>query len=466
MHPDDSRDGAERRRAVGGSFGGRVAGVLGTRFAQLASTLLVSFLLASLLGPADRGVYALVIVVPTTLFAIGQLGLPSAMVYHAGRGGRLLDLERQSVLLGLLVSAVVIVPTVVLLPVLERSVLRAVPPDLVAVALAAVPLRVVATLAGSTLYGRGRFRAYNLILALQSALWVGLVLGLVGVLRAGVPGALAAYLLFVGAGTVAVLVRLHREARAGSDGEPVSGLAVLGYGLRLYPATLGTFFGYRVDVFLLGWLVGSPSEIGVYAVAVSLAELVFNVPDAVGTVLFPRVAAAQAGEAHRLAPAMTRMTVLATAAAALALVPLTWGVLTVLLPEYGRGLAVLLLLLPGIVALSAAKVLTSYLSGINRLAWLTVAAGTSLIVNVAANLVLIPGAGILGAAAASLISYTAYGALMVAFASRTSGNPWTSFVVPRPDDARRLVRSARRLAGRPVGDHARDIESPERADEA
>jgi O-antigen/teichoic acid export membrane protein len=423
---------------------------------QLACTLAVSFLLARLLGPDGRGVYTLLVLVPTTLFALGQLGLTSAMVFHAGRGGRLADLERHTLILGLGVSAVVVAGALIVLPVLEPTALRLAPPDLLRLALLAVPLRLVATLGGSVLYGRHMFRAYNLILALQSVLGLLLVLLLVGLLGGGVDGALAAYLLFLGFGTVAVVLYLDGvrrrderlvETSGGSTeaGVPVSARQVTSYGLRLYPATVGTFFGYRADVFLLGWLLASASDIGVYAVAVSLAELVFNVPDAVSTVLFPRIATASRTEADELAPSMARMTILVTAAAALALVPVAWVALRVLLPAFVAGMPALIVILPGIVALSVAKVLTSYLSGIERLAPVTTAAVASLVLNVLANLVLIPGFGIVGAAAASLVSYTAYAVLMVGFASRASGASWWLFVIPQADDVRRLASAARRL---------------------
>ncbi|HYN70232.1 MAG TPA: polysaccharide biosynthesis C-terminal domain-containing protein [Candidatus Eisenbacteria bacterium] len=443
-------------RAIDVTFAGRVAGVLGTRLVQLACTLAVSFLLARLLGPDGRGVYTLLVLVPTTLFALGQLGLTSAMVFNAGRGGRLADLERHTLTLGLGVSVVVVAAALTVLPALEPTALRLAPPDLLRIALLALPLRLVATLAGSVLYGRHMFRAYNLILAVQSVLSVVLVVVLVGLLGSGVDGALAAYLLFLAFGTVAVVLYLDGVRRAedrvaaatGPSAEadvPVSAREIAGYGLRLYPATVGTFFGYRADVFLLAWLLGSASDIGVYAVAVSLAELVFNVPDAVSTVLFPRIAAASRTEADRLAPAMARMTILVTAAAAVAVVPAAWIALSVLLPAFLPGMAALIVILPGIVALSVAKVLTSYLSGIERLAPVTTAAVASLGVNLGANLVLIPAFGIVGAAAASLVSYTAYAVLMIKFASDASSCSWRDFLVPQTGDVRRLASSIVRL---------------------
>ena len=430
------------------TFASRVAGVLGTRLVQLGSTIAVSFLLARLLGPDGRGIYAVLILLPTTLFAFGQLGLTSAMTFYAGRGVRMADLERQTWGLSIGVSVVVVGVALLALPSLEQNVLRVAPDDLLRVALLALPLRLVATLGGSVLYGRQRFRAYNLILAAQSVLGVVLVVAIVGVLGAGVRGALAAYLLFLAAGTLGVVAYLDRIRRGAGDGTMrVTAGDLLGYGLRLYPASLGTFFGYRADVFLLGWLLGSATEIGIYAVAVSLAELVFNVPDAVSTVLFPRIASASRDEADRLAPAMARATVLVTGLAAIALMPAAWLALRLLLPAFVDGMPALVILLPGIVSLSLAKVLTSYLSGIERLAPVTSAAVASLAVNLGANLALIPTWGIVGAAAASLLSYTLYAVLMVRFASQATGAPWQAFVAPRAEDAVRLGAGLRRLAG-------------------
>lgn len=430
------------------TFAGRVAGVLGTRLIQLGSTIAVSFLLARLLGPEGRGVYAVLILLPTTLFAFGQLGLTSAMVFYAGRGVRVADLERHTLGLAIGVSAVVVAGALLALSSLEQNILRVAPDDLLRLALVALPLRLVATLGGSVLYGLQRFRAYNLILAAQSLLGVVLVVAIVGILGAGVGGALAAYLLFLAIGTLAVVAYLDRvrRAAAGNSAQRVSAGELLGYGLRLYPASLGTFFGYRADVFLLGWLLGSPTEIGIYAVAVSLAELVFNVPDAVSTVLFPRIASASREEADRLAPAMARATVIVTGLAAIAVIPAAWLALRLILPAFVDGMPALVVLLPGIVSLSVAKILTSYLSGIEQLAPVTTAAVASLVVNLGANLALIPARGIVGAAAASLLSYTVYAVLMVRFASKASGAPWHAFVVPRTEDAARLGTGLRRLA--------------------
>ena len=424
-----------------------VAGVFGTRIAQLASNLVVTYLLARLLGPDGRGVYAVLILLPNTLFAIGQFGLPSAMVFHAGRGDRVSALARLTFILGVPTCIVLVGGTLLLLPALEGSVLRTAPDNLLRLALLAVPLRLMTTLAGSILYGLGWFRRYNTILTVQSVLAIVFVLALVGLTGGGVDGALAAYLLMLGIGSLAVFAVLGRavsEAKGGGD-VPVRGL--IGYSLGLYPATVAQFLGYRADVFLLGWLQGSAVQIGLYSIGVSIGELVFNVPDAVSTVLFPRMAGATREEAGRLAPAAARTTMLVTAAAALVTVPAAWIAIALLLPDFLGGIPALIVILPGIVTLSLGKVLTSYLSGISELRAITIAAVAALVANLVANLLLIPPFGIVGAAASSLLSYTLNAALMVAAASKAAGVPAADFVVPRGEDFRRLLLLAHRVLG-------------------
>ena len=82
------------------SFSSLVARVYATRLLQFACTVAVAFLLARLLGPDGRGVYSLLLLLPSTLFAVGQLGLPSALTFYAGAGRSLRSLVVAAIGLG------------------------------------------------------------------------------------------------------------------------------------------------------------------------------------------------------------------------------------------------------------------------------------------------------------------------------------------------------------------------------
>ena len=95
------------------------------------------------------------------------------------------------------------------------------------------------------------------------------------------------------------------------------------------------------------------------------------------------------------------------------------------------------LLLPGIVFMAAAKVISSYLSGIGKPIYTTYIAAGAVIVTVILDLLLIPPYGISGAAIASSITYTGTAIASVWLLKVESGAGWLeSLVVKREDFAR------------------------------
>jgi Membrane protein involved in the export of O-antigen and teichoic acid len=429
---------------------------LATRVTQFVIGFGTSFLMARLLGPDGRGVYYLVVLTPSMLFALGQFGLPSAVSFFAGRGRSGRSLQRLSLVLAGVLAAALLAATIPAVPFLTRSMLRAAPPDLLRLALISLPLQFVASFGGALLIGRQTMRRYNVILVLQSAGALLSVVVLVGVLGMGVTGAVIGNLIVAAAGALAITIEARRVTRNDPETRPVRLGELARYGAKLYPASLSSFFSYRADVFLLGLLLGDAGAIGLYSMAVSLAELTFFVPDSVSTVFFPRVAAAERASADEMTPLVSRFTVMVTALSVVGLVPAAFVLVRVILPAFTASLPAFLVILPGIVALSVAKVLSSYISGLGLPLPVAAASVSALIVNVIANLLLIPLWGIVGASAASLVSYTIHAAILVAMASRLTRRGWMDFLIPGPPEARRLRDGLVKVIGglRPSADGA------------
>ncbi|HEX6128518.1 MAG TPA: polysaccharide biosynthesis C-terminal domain-containing protein [Candidatus Limnocylindria bacterium] len=431
-------------------FARRVAGVFVTRLLQFASTIAVAFLLARLLGPEGRGAYSLVLLLPSTLFALAQLGLPSAVTYFAGSGRSMRSLVVIAVASTVALTALLVPVALAVLPALEEGVFQAAPADLLRLALLALPIQLGASLFGSILWGRQLVRRYTLILAAQSIGSLVMVIVLVGMAGLGVFGALLGYLLVTGASAAAVILTVRRSGLA-EEAEPVQRpparpRELLGYGLRLYPASLTTFLSYRSDLFLLGLLLGDAGAIGLYTLAVSLAEIVFHVPDAIATILYPRVAGAQREEADRIAPSISRFSLLVTILAAAALIPTAIVAVLVILPDFAGSIDPFLVLVPGTIALSVSKVVSGYVSGLGRPLPVGIIAIVALVANIVLNLVLIPPLGITGAALASLISYGAHALMMSAVASRLAHTSMGAFLLPGRAEAGLLVGRLRDLA--------------------
>jgi O-antigen/teichoic acid export membrane protein len=428
------------------TFSSQVARVYATRLLQFGCTVAVALMLARLLGPEGRGVYSLLLLLPSTLFAIGQLGLPSAITYFAGAGRSLGSLVAAAAVLGTTLAGVLLALSLLAIPWLQPVLFQAAPVELLQVAALALPIQFAASFFGSILWGRQLVRPYSRVLVVQSVAWLVAVAGLVGIGELGVAGALASYLLVTGGGAVAVVGLVLRERSrekadtkaSGTAAPPVRLGSLLGYGIRLYPAGLSTFLSYRVDLFLLSAMRGDAAAIGLYALAVSLAEITFQVPDSVATLFYPRVAGAERAEADRMAPSMSRFTLLVTAIAAVALIPAAWLAIRIVLPSFEQSMVPFLILLPGTVALGVSKVLSGYVSGLGRPEPVGAIAIVALCVNLGVNVLLIPPLGIPGAALASMTSYTVHALLTIALASRLSGARPLEFITPGRAELRRL----------------------------
>jgi O-antigen/teichoic acid export membrane protein len=431
-------------------FARRVAGVFATRVAQFVIGFANSFLLARLLGPAGRGAYYLVTLTPSTIFSLGQFGLPSAISFFSGKGRSTRSMLLTSLATGLVLAGVLLAGTWLLLPWLEENVLQAAPSDLVRIALISLPFQFVAAFAGSMLIGRQILRNYNIILVSQSVLALSLTIVVVGVLGLGVAGAVVANLAVAVAGALAVLAESRRVTRSDPSAHesPVHPGELLSYGLKLYPASVTSFFSYRADVYLLGWLLADPVAIGLYSLAVSMAELTFFVPDSVSTVFFPRIAGAERVSANEMAPMVCRFTVLITILSAIGLIPVAYAAVYLILPAFSGSLPAFLVILPGVVALSVSKILSSYVSGLGLPTPIAITSSGALVLNVVANIALIPRFGIVGSSAASLISYTAHATVLVAISTRLSNRPFHAFVVPGRGEWRRLLMGLTELLSR------------------
>jgi O-antigen/teichoic acid export membrane protein len=432
-----------------GAFSERVVVLMVGQILASGIGILNGFLFARLLGPAAKGDYYLLVLPPATMMVLVQLGLPQALGFYAARG-QTRGMLRKAISLATVLSLVAIAVVAALLPWLRETILKGLDPVLVVAALCAIPLLVVATFTTSIVTALKAVRWYAAIQVTQAVASTTLVILFIGVLGLGVPGAVVIYLvaasiLTIGcwAGALRALATVPRPSR-------LTYRELFRFGLPLYPGSITTFLSYRVDAYLLAALMADASApLGYYSMAVTLAEMVFLVPNAVSSVFFPHVAGVARETADRDVLVVTRVTLLLTGVAALALVPMATMLVQGLLPA-------LYVLLPGVVALSITKVLSDYLSGLGLTGTTSAVTILAFIINVAANLILIPRFGIVGASAASLVSYAASSIVITLIAARLAHAPARSFLIPRLADVRfvltTVVALTHRVRGRDVPD--------------
>jgi O-antigen/teichoic acid export membrane protein len=438
-------------------FARRVATVFSAKIVVFGFGLITTIFVNRLLGPVGKGAFVAVSSLPALVGTVGVFGLPNAINYFAARGVSVRGLLKASILLVAVISSVMIVVLWFALPFLEGNILsaateklgRADGDQLLRIILITIPTGWLASFAGTILYGRHEVKIYTAIMVGQAIATLVVLVTAVGVLKLGVQGAVAGSVVVSLLGALAVLVSVLHVAKRNPDGDPVPVRSMLGYGARVYPASITGYFNYRADVFIIQALMAdSAGPLGLYSMAVTMAELIFYIPDAVTTIFLPTVAGTTATDADSKLGRVSRMTVLVTFSCALALIPVAWVGVHLVLPKYNDCIPAFLVLLPGVLSLSLGKIMTSYVNGRGRPGPISVCAAITLILNLVANIILIPQYGIVGAAASSLISYSVMAGLMLVVACRLSHQSPVALVVPRREEFAVLLDVSKRLVAR------------------
>src|SRR5438309_3222798 len=396
------------------SEGGRIMGLvqagtitLASRVAVFILSLVAGVILARALGPTGRGIYALALLLPSVLMLAVNLGVGNALIYYLARRTYAIDaMIGQLISLAIILGAAGTVVLVAFSVLFGHVALPGVPQNLVLIAGAAIPLGLFFYFCLSFTQGMQAFVAFNSLYLINAAALVVFLAGLL-IVPGSVTVAVAAWSLSWVPTALLGLYWLTRWGRLNIRFETKLTKSLLRFGIVGYLAFITNYLNFRLDTFLVN-IFKNATQVGYYAVAVSLAETIWYVSTAASTVLAPRVAAGETEETDRTTGQVSRTVFAVSLAAALALgiaAPLIIRIL------FGTGFAPSVmgvwLLLPGVVSLSVARVLSSYLLGRNRQQVDFVASLAGLVVTLAMDLLLIPRYGFAGAAAASSVAYTA-----------------------------------------------------------
>jgi O-antigen/teichoic acid export membrane protein len=415
--------------------------------------LLISVLLSRGLGTEARGIYSVVLLLPTFLVTFLNLGIGPATTYHIGRDpNRMIAILRNNLALSIWISAFSIVTGVLLILFAGQALFPGAPQSLLLLSLAAIPITLQQSFLITIFQGLEDFKAYNLVLMTPHLIMLALVILLIWVFPLGVLGALLAYL---GGNLTALLVAavlLWKKAA----GAPIFSLKVersyaremLDYGLRSHFANILAFFNYRADVFLLNLLAGA-GPVGIYSVAVAIGERLWLLPNSVSTVLLPRIASMEGSEKERklLTPMMSRYVLWFSLLLAIPVFLLAnWGIVLLYSEEFAQSALALRLLLPGIVAMSVTKILANDISGRGHPGINSYQSAVTFAVNVILNLFLIPRFGVSGVAVASSISYSLLAILKIITYFRMTNVSLRKILLLDTDDIKRIYRSSAALA--------------------
>jgi antigen flippase len=426
------------------------AAVLGTAATNAILALIAlttGVLAARLLGPEGRGHLAAAQAVGGLLGAIGALALGEALVFFVGRRVRSpMVVLRTATVVATASTTALIGLAWMIMPALLRGQPAAIDPSR-AYCLIGVPF-VLVGFPITLMRALERYSAWNMLRLLPPLCWLAALIFFTVTRRMDVETLVFAFvgLQMLLVPLVWLLARRPEPGSAKLDFTLVS--PMLRYGAPLFLATLPQALNVRFDQVLIA-NVESADQLGVYAVSVSWAGLGLPLMAAIGSVLFPRMAAMDLtdakgtlGRSSRAGMIVAILIGVTSAISAPVLVPLL----------FGKSFAVPILL-P--IVLSAATsllglnlIIEEGLRGLGEPRSVLVGEVAGLTVTVALLLSLVSRLGIIGAAVASVAGYATVTAALAWRIKVRNDLSATDLLLPRRGDLSDILNRCRVLTAR------------------
>ncbi len=424
--------------------------VVGLRISGYAVGFAASILIARAVGPTGRGLYAYPVALLGLVMALAHLGLEFAQVHLAAQGKDLRHMWADATVFSLVAGTVcwAVVAGVVAI---DPHVTGGLPLSWIAIPMGLVPFLLM------SLYWANLLQLDGRLVAATWASWFGVALqtAAIGILFFAhelTPfSVLLLQWLTNGSAWLFLLLACRRAGLVNLRVDPALFRRSLAFGVKAYVAQIFFYLVLRIDQVLVAHYAGY-RQLGLYALATTVAELLWLLTDPLAGAMIPHVVRARTGDDRRLSFSTARLSLSILMIAAIG----GWFLAPLVVPViYGAGFAgavpALRLLLPGVVALGATKSLGSVLVKQGRMLIVSVLGLCALGLNIVLNLALLPRIGIRGASIASSVCYAGLALSYVAISRRRGVAGWRD-LVPRASDLHllgrvRLGRRASRSAG-------------------
>ncbi|MFC1912772.1 flippase [Chloroflexota bacterium] len=426
-----------------------IASVLVTNVLILLLGIPTSIIIARVLGPHGKGIYTLVTLVPSLLLQLGNIGLASANTYFVGRKRfSLADITSNSLVFGLAASALLAILFLIAYQFFLYPFFTDVKPLFLYLILLGLPFSFIYIYFLHILLAKLKVKEYNSLRILQTLLMLIGVALLLLFFNGEIFSLILLSLFISGIAFGIVYFLVNRMTKVEFLLKTNILKESLKYGVKVHLSNIFTFLNYRLDMLLVSYFIGA-TQVGFYSLAVGIAEMVWFIQSAVKTIIFPVVASADPSKSSEIAAEASRHTLFLSLLACLGLgIIAKWAIEVVYGSEFLPSYMPLLILLPGIIAVSVGAVAAAYLAGVGKPIFATYASLVSMGVNVGLNLIFIPKWGTTGAALATSISYTLVSFILIFYFSNSSGVKLKDILLVRLGDIKLYLEIAKRLAHR------------------
>lgn len=418
-------------------FARDVLGVFNSNVFSIIAGFLASIVLARVLGPDNYGIYITLIIIPTIVVSITHLGIRGSAVFHVGKGkfnrdelvSSILFLWIMASILGIIISAIAYYfynePNFTML--------------LIALVLFVIPGQLAIIYFGGIFLGNDEISRANQMNWITNSINLGLIIILVWGVGMGILGAVISFLVSGSIVAIYGLILLSKSYHVRFRVHRKVLKSLLRLGILFSVSFFILQLNYRVDILLIEKLRGA-TEVGIYSIGASIAEQLWQLPLAVGIVVFSRTANTEDREAMtETTGVLLRLSFIFSIGLAIVMffvvpffVPLIFG------DEYIASIRIIQLILPGIIMVVMFRILSGHLAGLGRPEITLYVFLPALILNILLNLLWIPDYGGEGAAMATNVSYTAGSIGYLIIYSRILKVPLKDILIIKREDITRM----------------------------
>jgi len=270
-------------------FGRMAIETFATRVLLMGMGLITSVIVARILGPEGRGLYAVAASVGALGVQFGNLGLHASNTYQVAKNQRFLPaLLANTLIVSFGLGGFIAAAIWMLFSIWPES--APVQGILLGLSLTYIPFGLGYMLLQNLLLGIQKIREYNIVELANKVLVIGLV-GLATIL-----GSVNAGTVF-STGIIAMgicLILMIWLMKTSLSCFPLPSLSILRenihYGIKVYLTDFFSFLALRMNLLIVQYMLGA-KEAGYYSIAIALTDMVYMFPLIVGTLLFPKLAA-------------------------------------------------------------------------------------------------------------------------------------------------------------------------------
>lgn len=373
-----------------------------TSAANIAASVIyifTAFFATRILGPYHKGIYTLFISFCSILIIVSNLSLNSSASYFAAKySSNTRRILRDLLKLSLTTSAIGIVISSIVFFFFRQTIFQGANSLFYIIAILTIPTGIFLTNSDNFLLGINKIKAYGFITLMKAVLNLFFILVFVILLKYQSVGAAVSYTVSILLSALLAIWLCYRNNRNNDNKSWAK--QIISFGLKIHPTNLVAILEQRIDVILVGLMIG-PSSVGLYSLATAFAETGLIIPNSLSSLIIPRTA--NGGSAPKK---IIEFSLLFT---------IIYAVVVILICEYliktYFGSAFSDSTIPTKILTIAAiffglrKTLISLAFGRGSAKAPFVIMLFSLLINICLNIVLIPKYHIIGAALSSLITY-------------------------------------------------------------